>query len=306
MDRIGSWFRLARAPLAAPTVAAVLVGTLYAVHDARPFRWAPLAPALAAALFAHLGASVLRDVFDHLAAGDAGPGAGAAASDLPALLARREVAAPEALLLAAIFWGLAFVSGALLVPLSGSVGLFLLLGALVLAVLYAAPPIALSRLGHGLGEAAAFLGLGVLPVAGGYGSQAGVIPLGVVVASLPMAFAATAVVYAGDLVRVDRDRASGRMSAAVVLGPRRALAGYAALLLFAALALVVDVRLGEFPRPGLAGLLGLVPCAVALWRLRSADSVEAYRTLGHATWIGATICGLLISAGFVAGFVMGN
>ncbi len=264
VERLRSALRLSRAAAAPPAMSAALSGVLYAAHDARPLHLVSACLAPVAAGFAFLGASVLRDTLD-AASGVPATGEGAG---LPALLARGEASAAEALALAAAWWLLAFLAAACIAPLAGARALFLTVGAAALSVLHAAPPVALRRLGRGLGEAGAFVGLGVLPFAMGYASQTGETSTGALLASLPAGCWGAAVSLAADLDGLEDDRRSGKLSTAVGLGAAASRSLQALLAVAAVLTLAVAIRSGELPSAALCAVLSAAPIGFALARLR--------------------------------------
>ncbi|MCK5595807.1 MAG: prenyltransferase, partial [Candidatus Eisenbacteria sp.] len=85
---------------------------------------------------------------------------------------------------------------------------------------YGMPPLLLSH--RGLGEVVVGLTLGVLPVVGSYYVQAHVVTWRVLLASLPLAFAAVLVLWANEIAEHDRDEAAGKRTRVVLIGKRSA------------------------------------------------------------------------------------
>jgi len=93
---------------------------------------------------------------------------------------------------------------------------------------YGGRPLLLSH--RGFGEVLVGLCLGVLPVVGAYYVQAHVVSWRVVVASLPLTFAAVLALWANEIAWHDRDAAAGKRTLVVLLGKRRAARGVVPLL----------------------------------------------------------------------------
>jgi 1,4-dihydroxy-2-naphthoate octaprenyltransferase len=132
---------------------------------------------------------------------------------------------------------------------------------------YGGRPLFLSR--RGLGEVLVGLCLGVLPVVGAYFIQAHRVSWRVVLASLPLAFAAVLALWVNEIAWHDRDAAAGKRTLVVILGKRRAARGVVPLLsvlVFAALFAAVFTA-AEIPLSLVAVLaFGLVRTVVAvLW-----------------------------------------
>ncbi len=88
---------------------------------------------------------------------------------------------------------------------------------------YTAPPL---RLGYrGLGELAVALNFGVLPVAGAYFVQTGTMSWHVIVASLPISFAITLILWVNEIPDVESDSQAGKRTLVVILGSRAAARG---------------------------------------------------------------------------------
>jgi len=270
---------------------AVGVGSLYAVYDARPFQWFPFLLAMVGAFFAHLGANSLHELLDYQSGAFEPPSA--------TVLAGGEMSVTEAAWVTTGMFAAALFCGAALVPVTGATALLLGFLGFLLAVLYRVPPIALSYLGRGLGEAVVFIAFGPLSVLGGYYVQGGRISWGACMASLPLGIYATAVLYCHHFTRFEGDLRVGKITPVVAFGEAQALRGCWLLPAFAYLAVWADVALGEYPKACLIALLTAIPMAVELFRLKSTNPIETYRRLARATALLHTVTGILIASGFV-------
>lgn len=300
MERLALWLRLTRAGYTPPLLATVALGALYAVYDGHPFRPGAFVLCVLGSFFAHLAANAANDVFDHLSGADAAAettesrdfgGSGVLTSGLATV--------GEAVAVALLALGLAFVFGLAVALVSGPGVLGIAAVGLVLGVLYSAPPLALSHLGRGLGEAAVFLAFGPVPVAGAYYAQTGRFDAGALFVSVPAGLLVTAILYNHHFTHPAGDAAVGKLSPVVVLGERRALRGSWALPALAYLAVLWNVRQEDYPGWSVLALATAIPMALELVRLRETNSPETYMRLTKRTAQIATFAILLLALGFV-------
>ncbi|HEX7629861.1 MAG TPA: 1,4-dihydroxy-2-naphthoate polyprenyltransferase [Candidatus Methylomirabilis sp.] len=230
------WLLAARLPTLTVSVSAVLVGTGAAIGGAA----AQALPALAALVVAvaiQVGTNYHNDASDYLHGADTkerrGPTRATAAGLLPA---------SRVLGGAYICFGIAALAGLYLALLHG--WLILLVGVLSIAagIAYTATPF---RLGYrGLGDLFVFIFFGVVAVVGTDYVQTGAIRTAAVLASVPVGLLATAVLVVNNLRDLDTDRAAGKRTLAVRLGPGMTRAQYG-ICLIAALMMPGIMRLDE-------------------------------------------------------------
>jgi 1,4-dihydroxy-2-naphthoate octaprenyltransferase len=130
----------------------------------------------------------------------------------------------------------------------GLIGVFL-------ALFHNAPPVNLYSRAPGLGELAVGLGFGPVTVLGAYYVQAQQLSLKALWASIPVGLLIAAVLYINEFPDYQADRAVGKKTLAVVLGRKRAVWGYVALLIAVYLVVVVGVALRIIPLTALLALL---------------------------------------------------
>ena len=155
----------------------------------------------------------------------------------------------------------------------------------------------------GLGEVAAGLGLGALPVVGTVLVQEGRIGPVAVAASLPAFFMTFDLLLLNEFPDEEADRRGGRRNLVLLLGRRRAAALYVAAVAAVPLALLGGVALGALPP---AALLAAIPTALAVpavrWALtRPEEPVPVSALGGNVVWNLATNLAL----GFVLAAVSG-
>jgi 1,4-dihydroxy-2-naphthoate octaprenyltransferase len=293
------WLQLARADYAPAVAASIVVGSLYAVHDAFPFRLAPFALALAGGTSTYLGAMIVIALLELLL----GLEPVAADPDLRRMrgadvIAAALVGVPAAAGLAGFLLLVGLLCGLALVGYAGSLTVWAGMLGLILAVAYAVPDIGLRDLAHGLGELGAFVAFGPLPVLGGYAAQTGRFSFGAILVSLPLGLYGASVVYCFHLSRPWGDDERRGPSMVTVLGESRAWLGCWLLPLLAYAAMLFDASLDEYPLWCLAGLLTLPALVWRLMRLGRVRNPATYDGLTRAAAMLHTVTGALIAAGF--------
>lgn len=108
---------------------------------------------------------------------------------------------------------------------------------------------------HGLGEVAAGLGLGALPVMGTAMVQSGHLTRVAVAASLPAFFMTFNLLLLNEFPDEDADRRGGRRNLVLLLGRRRAATVYVAAAVAVPLVVMVTVVAGVLPSAALAAVL---------------------------------------------------
>lgn len=255
MTRRQAWWIAAR-PRTLPAAATpIVVGTALAVSSGR---WDPLvlAACLAVSLLLQIGANFANDVFDYLKGADT-------ARRGPVRATQSGLLSPRAMLAstAAIF-GLAGLIGLYLVYVGGVP--FLVVGGLAIlsAVAYTGGPYPLGYIG--LGDVFVFIFFGLVGVVGTYYLHTLAFDALAVAAAVPVGLLIVNILVVNNLRDIETDRAAGKHTLAVRIGPRLTRMQYAAQL---ALSFLVPVALVP-----LRGVLVLLPLllAPAAWRLAQA------------------------------------
>lgn len=239
-NRLLLFLRAARAPFLTVSVMPVLIGATLPFW-LRPNGWtfsvARLIEMIVAVVLLHMGANLGNGYYDHVSGADpANPNPGAlsggsgliASGALPAAFFLKS-SIVCLVLGAALGLHLNFTVPGNLVLVVGVIGV-------ALAHFYTAPPVKLAY--RGLGEISVGLAFGVLPVVGAYYVQAGTFSWRVVMASLPIAFAAILILWVNQIVDFKPDRDTGKRNLVVVMGPPAAGRGMVlalALLIFGSL-----------------------------------------------------------------------
>lgn len=176
---------------------------------------------LVAVVAIHIASNLANEYYDHLSAADASSTHRDGFSGGSGLIQSGDVPARAYLrgfvVLYAVGIGLGLYLNAVLPG-----NLVLLLGAIgVLAgYFYTAPPLRLSY--RGLGEIAVLVAFGVLPVVGAYFVQTRTVSWQVVLASLPVAFAAVLVLWVNEIADAEADSRAGKLTLVARMGPSAA------------------------------------------------------------------------------------
>jgi len=143
---------------------------------------------------------------------------------------------------------------------------------------------------HGLGEVAAGLGLGALPVMGTVLVQQAHLTLAAIAASLPAFFMTFNLLLLNEFPDEDADRRGGRRNLVLLCGRRRAGRIYAAAALAVPAVLAGSVVMGVLPPLALAAALpSLLVLRPVAWALRGAEGEVPVPVLGaNVAWNLAT------------------
>ena len=241
--RMKVWLEAARPRTLALAVAGIGLGILLAAaHGAH--RWSVAFLALLTAILLQILSNLANDYGDAIHGADSVARRGPRRAVHSGMISRSEM--KQAITLVA---GLAAISGVLLVLSAFGwdglllVGLFLLLGALAIwaAISYTAS----SRpYGYaGLGDLAVFIFFGPIATAGAYFLQREVLPPTVLLPAISVGLFSVTVLNINNIRDLKSDRAAGKQSLPVRLGPRRARLYHWLLLLGGLLAAVAYVLL---------------------------------------------------------------
>jgi 1,4-dihydroxy-2-naphthoate octaprenyltransferase len=287
------WLMAARPRTLPAAIAPVLVGTAAAVnwHGSLP-RWGAFAAALVGSVFIQIGTNLANDYSDARRGADTADRLG------PVRVTSAGLVTPRRVLTATwIAFALAVACGIYLASVAGLV--ILLIGAVSIAagILYTGGP---RPYGYaGLGEVFVFLFFGLVAVNGSYYVQVeelDALPLGL---SIAIGFLATAILVVNNVRDLATDRRAGKMTLAVRMGRRNAVALYRLLVLGAFAVLPLALLAGEVSAWPLIGLLAL-PLAIGPMRTLSnrTDGPALNRALA-ATGAVLAVYSLLVSAGLL-------
>lgn len=207
------WILAARPKTLFAAVTPVIVGTAAAYRDGT-FAPGPALAALLGATFIQIGTNFANDVADFRRGVDTQARLGPLRVTQAGLLTSTQVTAG--------MWGcfaLASLAGLYLALVAGWSVIAIGLLSIAAGLAYTAGPLPLGY--HGLGDLAVFIFFGLVAVGGTYFVQAReVVPIALL-AAVPIGCLATAILVINNLRDLPTDRAAGKRTLAVRLGPRR-------------------------------------------------------------------------------------
>ena len=155
-----------------------------------------------------------------------------------------------------VTFALSAIVGVPLIIKSGLPILWLGLIGFFSGLFYTAPPFKFSSR-KGMGELLIGLNFGPLMVAGSALVQTGQLLPEAFLAGIPIGFLIAAVVYMNEFPDHDSDKATGKNTLIVVLGPEKARAGYVALISSAFISIIILAINGTLPMLSLIALLAI-------------------------------------------------
>lgn len=283
-----AWWLAIRPKTLTAAIAPVAVGAALAFRDG-VFVPMPALAALAGALLIQIGTNLSNDVLDYRRGVDNETRLG------PTRVVQAGLLRPDRVMTAAIgAFALAVLVGVYLVWVSGWPILVVGVAAIISGVLYTAGPKPLAYVG--LADLFVMLFFGLAAVAGTYYVQA----LTITTASLGYGVAvgalALAILNVNNLRDIDTDRAAGKRSMAVRLGPRMTRAYYAVCVAAAFAVPALVVQDGRYLLTSLIVLLAL-PLAVPPLRqvVGGATGKDLNPVLGQTAKLQAAHAGLIVA-----------
>ena len=254
VSRATAWLLAARIPTLAAALVPVAVGSALAARD-HAFRLGPALAALAGALLIQIGTNLVNDLGDFRRGADS-----VARRGPPRALAMGWLSVPEIRAGILLSFGAAVVAGLYLTHVAGWPVVAIGAASILAGAAYTSGPWPLAY--HGLGELFVFLFFGLVAVCGTYFVETRGLRWEGLLAALPVGALASAILVVNNVRDRDGDRAAGKRTIAVRVGPRAARAEYVALLGLAYLVPPVLVLGGQAGFPALLPLM-TAPLAVA-------------------------------------------
>jgi 1,4-dihydroxy-2-naphthoate octaprenyltransferase len=210
------WLLAARPKTLPAAAAPVVVGSAVAISE-QLFRPGPALAALLAALLLQIGSNLANDVFDFKKGVDTTARLGPLRVTQAGLLTPHQVMVGMG-----VVFGLAALIGLYLIWVGGWPIVVIGLAAIAAAIAYTGGPFPLGY--YGLGDLFVFIFFGLAAVIGTYYVQAASIPIGLLVVNI---------LVVNNLRDLETDRAAGKKTLAVRLGPDGARTEYFLLLALA-------------------------------------------------------------------------
>lgn len=227
--RVKTFIRITRAQFLTAIVVPVLLGTAVAWREGT-FHLGYFLLTLLGAICVQLGLDMSNDYFDHLSGNDEINKELTPFSGGSRVIQDGTLGAKQVLTGALAFYSIGITIGLYLSWTRGWTILWLGLAGIFFAFFHNAPPVNLYRLAPGVGELAVGLGFGPVAVLGAYYVQAQRLSLEALWISIPVGLLIAAVLYINEFPDHDADRAVGKKTLVVVLGRKRAVWGYVALI----------------------------------------------------------------------------
>jgi 1,4-dihydroxy-2-naphthoate octaprenyltransferase len=241
-SKLRIWLAEMRAPFLTAAVVPVILGTCIAWASSGIFLIDIFLLTLIAGVFIHIGSNIANDYYDHKSGTDdinvdfVRPFTGGSRMIQRGWMSPREV----------------FIEAMVFFALGGGIGIYLAytrgFEVLILGIIgvgsgffYTAPPFRF--VSRGYGEVFIGLNFGVLMTLGAYFVQTQVLAWEAVYPSIPVAILITAVLYINEFPDHDADRDAGKLTIVVRLGRQRAAIGYAILMAFLYLSILVPILL---------------------------------------------------------------
>lgn len=299
-----NWMEAVRLPFFTASVVPVILGAVIAWESAGVFHWGYFILTFIAGVALHAGTNLGNDYFDHVSGADENnvqfvrPYTGGSR-----VIQKGIVPAQQILRVALLCFAVGGLIGLYLAWARGPMVLWLGLIGAFSGFFYTAPPFRL--VSTGFGELLVGLNFGVLMTLGSYYVQAQALAWEPFVASLPVAFLISAVLYINEFQDTPADEAAGKNTLVVRLGLQRAVAGYIALMAGAYLAIVAGAAL-RIISP--FALIALLTAPIAWTAVRTARAhYDDYLKLAPAnagTVMAHMLTGLLLIVGYVIGKVI--
>jgi 1,4-dihydroxy-2-naphthoate octaprenyltransferase len=245
--------RILRAPFFVATATQTLVGAAVAWNEGT-FHLGYFLLAVLGVVLANAGTNTANDYFDHLYGDDEGNRELTPFSGGSRVIQEGSVSPRGMLSLALLFYSLVVVVGLYLTWARGWGVLAFGLVGVVLSFLYNAK---IAYWGRGLGELVTGILAGPVIICGAYYVQAQRVTPEIVWVSLPVGLLVSLILYINEFPDYAADKAAGKRTIVVMLGRRRAMPGYIAIIVGVYLSILLGVLTGLLPWPTLLAFLSL-------------------------------------------------
>ena len=270
MTKIFTWLVIMRLPFLTATLVPLLVGGAVVSHLGGDVSWGWLGLTILGGCLLHIGTNTANDYFDHTSGTDEAnynymvPYSGGSRSIQMGLISAKGM-----LTVSLVSFALAALVGVPLIQKAGMNVLWLGIAGFISGFFYTAPPFRFASR-KGLGELLIGLNFGPLMVAGAALVQTGEILTEALLAGIPIGLLVSAIVYINEFPDHDGDKATGKDTLIVVLGPERARVGYVLLVAGSFISITVMALSGTFP------LLSLIALPAAWFGYKAVTTLYQY------------------------------
>ena len=252
-ESIKNLLRALRAPFFVATATQTLAGAAVAWNEST-FHVSYFLLTVLGVVLANAGTNTANDYFDHLYGNDEANQELTPFSGGSRVIQEGSVSSRAMLSLAFIFYGLVAVVGLYLTWARGWGVLAFGLVGVTLSFLYNAK---IAYWGRGWGELVTGILTGPVIVCGAYYVQAQRVTPEIVWVSLPVGLLVSLILYVNEFPDYAADRAAGKRTIVVMLGRRRAVPGYIAIIVAVYLSILAGVLANLLPWPTLLAFLSL-------------------------------------------------
>jgi 1,4-dihydroxy-2-naphthoate octaprenyltransferase len=267
----------------------VLVGTALA-YDAGAFALLPATGALVCALLIQIGTNFVNDYFDYEKGADTGDRVG------ETRVTQAGLAEPDHVKRwGGAAFGLALLAGVYLVSVGGWPILAIGVASIAAAILYTGGPWPYGY--HGLGDLFVFVFFGLVAVGGTYYLQAGTLSLEALLVGAGVGALATTILVVNNLRDVPTDRAAGKRTLAVILGPAAARVEYAVLVAVAFAVPPVGILVFDLDPKAFLAMAAVLPAFQTFGVVQASEDPEQLDAQLPRTARVLALYGLLMAVG---------
>ena len=268
--KIFCWMVIMRLPFLTATIVPILLGSAVAKSAGFPISWGWLGITILGGCLLHIGTNTSNEYFDHISGTDEAnynymvPFSGGSRSIQMGLISAKGM-----LMVSLLSFSLSAIVGIPLIIKAGNLVLWLGIIGAVSGFFYTAPPFRIASR-RGLGELLIGINFGPLMVVGSALVQTGQILPDALLAGIPIGFLVAAIVYVNEFPDHDGDKATGKNTLIVVLGPKKARFGYVLLVGCAFTSIIVMALNKTFP------LLSLIALPAAWFGIKAIQTLYKY------------------------------
>ena len=268
--KIFCWMVIMRLPFLTATIVPILLGSAVAKSAGFPISWGWLGITILGGCLLHIGTNTSNDYFDHISGTDEAnynymvPFSGGSRSIQMGIISAKGM-----LMVSLLSFSLSAIVGIPLIIKAGNLVLWLGIIGAVSGFFYTAPPFRFASR-RGLGELLIGINFGPLMVVGSALVQTGQILPDALLAGIPIGFLVAAIVYVNEFPDHDGDKATGKNTLIVVLGPKKARFGYVLLVGCAFTSIIVMALNKTFP------LLSLIALPAAWFGIKAIQTLYKY------------------------------
>jgi 1,4-dihydroxy-2-naphthoate octaprenyltransferase len=268
--KIFCWMVIMRLPFLTATIVPILLGSAVAKSAGFPISWGWLGITILGGCLLHIGTNTSNDYFDHISGTDEAnynymvPFSGGSRSIQMGLISAKGM-----LMVSLLSFSLSAIVGIPLIIKAGNLVLWLGIIGAISGFFYTAPPFRFASR-RGLGELLIGINFGPLMVVGSALVQTGQILPDALLAGIPIGFLVAAIVYVNEFPDHDGDKATGKNTLIVVLGPKKARFGYVLLVGCAFTSIIVMALNKTFP------LLSLIALPAAWFGIKAIQTLYKY------------------------------